>query len=117
MGLVPDLNGEAQAAHADLVDAQLAVIALALLVVEQWFSVLFKHGLMELERFEFLSTRIQHASSAEDVLQWDFSPTGNPPALPEDSRSLTAPGVVAESVFREPLKVYERDRRCNRMKV
>jgi hypothetical protein len=46
-----------------------------------------------------------------------ISPTGNPPAVPEDSRSLTAPGVVAESVFREPLKVYERDRRCNRMKV
>ena len=37
-----------------------------------------------------------------------LSPTGNPPALPEDSRSLTAPGVVAESVFRELLKVYER---------
>lgn len=33
---------------------------------------------------------------------------GNPPALPEDSRSWTAPGVVAESVFRELLKVYER---------
>jgi len=46
-----------------------------------------------------------------------FSPIGNPPAVPEDSRSLTTPGVVAESVFREPLKVYERDRRCNRMKV
>jgi len=37
-----------------------------------------------------------------------FSPMGNPPALLEDSRSLAAPGVVAESVFREPLKVYER---------
>jgi len=46
-----------------------------------------------------------------------FSPKGNPPALPEDSRSLTTPGVVAESVFREPLKVYERDRPCKRMRV
>jgi len=47
----------------------------------------------------------------------NFSPTGNPPALPEDSRSLTAPGVVCEGVFREPLKVYERDRPCKRMRV
>jgi hypothetical protein len=46
-----------------------------------------------------------------------ISPTGNPPALPEDSRSLTAPGVVCEAVFREPLKVYERDRPCKRMRV
>lgn len=38
----------------------------------------------------------------------NLSPKGNPPALPEDSRSLTAPGVVAESVIRELLKVYER---------
>ena len=30
-----------------------------------------------------------------------LSPTGNAPAVPEDSRSLTAPGVVAEPVFRE----------------
>ncbi len=28
--------------------------------------------------------------------------------MPEDSRSLTAPGVVCEAGFREPLKVYER---------
>src|SRR5438445_6242797 len=27
-----------------------------------------------------------------------LSPTGNPPALPEDSRSLTAPGVIGESL-------------------
>jgi hypothetical protein len=46
-----------------------------------------------------------------------LSPTGNAPAVPEDSRSLTAPGVVAEPVFRELLKLYERDRRCTRMKV
>jgi hypothetical protein len=62
---------------------------------------------------------------ATDVADWldqaasmfPFSPTGNPPALPEDSRSLTAPGVVAESVFRELLKVNERNRRCIRTKV
>jgi hypothetical protein len=29
-------------------------------------------------------------------------------AKPEDSRSLTAPEVVAESEVREPFKVYER---------
>ena len=29
-------------------------------------------------------------------------------ALPEDSRSLTAPGVFEESAFCEPLKVYEK---------
>ena len=28
--------------------------------------------------------------------------------MPEDSRSLTAPGVVCEAGHREPLKVYER---------
>lgn len=38
----------------------------------------------------------------------EISRLGNPPALLEDSRSLTAPGVVAESVLGEPLKVYER---------
>ena len=46
-----------------------------------------------------------------------LSSIGNPPALPEDSRSLTAPGVIAESGFRELLKVYERNRRCKRMRV
>src|SRR5437879_13064723 len=30
--------------------------------------------------------------------RFQFSPTGNPPALPEDSRSLTAPGVIGESL-------------------
>jgi len=37
--------------------------------------------------------------------------------MPEDSRSLTAPGVVCESTIREPLKVYERKRPCKRAKV
>jgi hypothetical protein len=43
-----------------------------------------------------------------EISTYSFSPIGNPPDLPEDSRGLTAPGVVAESVFRELLKVYER---------
>jgi hypothetical protein len=42
-----------------------------------------------------------------------ISSTGNPPALPEDSRSLTAPGVFAESIFREPLEGYERTEDAN----
>ena len=34
MGLVANLNGKSQPSHADLVDAQFAVIALALLIVQ-----------------------------------------------------------------------------------
>jgi len=41
----------------------------------------------------------------------------NPPAMPEDSRSLTAPEVVAQSVFREPLEVCERNTPCKRREV
>jgi hypothetical protein len=51
------------------------------------------------------------------LMRRKFSTTGKPPALPEDSRSLTAPGVVCEGVRRELLKVYEKDRSCKRMKV
>ena len=39
----------------------------------------------------------------------EISPRGNPPALLEDSRSLTARGVVEESAFHEPLKAYEKN--------
>ena len=37
--------------------------------------------------------------------------------MPEDSRSLTAPGVVCEADFHEPLKVYERNRPCNASRI
>ena len=41
----------------------------------------------------------------------------NPPAVPEDSRSLTTPEVICEAPFCEPLKVYDRRRPCKRVKV
>ena len=76
---------------------------------------------MRAQAFEFREFfhRVQAASAKATETRKPSGPKsmGNPPAVPGDSRSLTAPGVVCEAVFREPLKVYERSRPCKRMKV